>query len=272
MATARGTQGPFTLAVSSEMVFLDLPVAERVRRLTALDVQVEIWDWTRHDIDALVALREHGAVYSSMTGYVRGGLVEPAAVAELLATAEQSVEVAKRLGVPRLNLHGTGLDGRGLPVVPVERVTPAMWLTARDTLAGIADLGERHGLTFVLENLNVAVDHPGVPFAAALDCLTLVRAVDHPNLRLMLDLYHAQIGEGNLIELCRTALPYIGEVQIADVPGRCEPGTGEINYRAVAQALATMGYRGTVALEGWASGDSTTAVERFRDTFVVAAA
>ncbi len=267
MSEIRGAHGPFTLAVSSEMVFRDLPVAERVRRLTELDVQVEIWDWTKHDLDELTALRDEDAVYSSMTGYVRGGLVEPEAVADLLATAEESIPVAKRLGIPRLNLHGTGLDGDGLPVVPVEVVTGAMWLRARDTLARIAELGERHGVTFVLENLNLAVDHPGVPFARAEDCLALVEAVDHPNLRLMLDLYHAQIGEGNLIELCRRALPYIGEIQVADVPGRCEPGTGEINYPAVAQALAEMGYRGTVGLEGWASGDPSTAVERFRAAF-----
>ena len=66
--STRGQHGPFTLAVSSEMVFRDLPPAERVRRLTALDVQVEIWDWTTHDIDALVATRDEGTVFSSMTG------------------------------------------------------------------------------------------------------------------------------------------------------------------------------------------------------------
>jgi hydroxypyruvate isomerase len=262
--------GPFVLAACCEMLFRDRPVADRVRLLTELGVQVEIWDWTRHDIGALAALRDEGAVYSSMTGYVRGGLVEPAAVAELLATAEQSVAVAERLGIPRLNLHGTGLDDRGLPVVPVAEVTGAMWLAARDTLARLADLGSAHGVTFVLENLNLEVDHPGVPFARAADCLALVRAVDHPHLRLMLDLYHAQIGEGNLIELCRRALPYIGEIQVADVPGRREPGTGEINYPAVAAALAGMGYRGTVGLEAWASGDPVAAVERFRDAFTVA--
>lgn len=264
-----GAAGPFVLAVCSEMVFRDLPVAERVRRLTALDVQVEIWDWTTHDLDELEALRGEGAVYSSMTGYVRGGLVETDAVCDLLTTAEQSIPVAKRLGIPRLNLHGTGLDGDGLPVTPVEVVTGAMWLTARDTLARIADLGARHDVTFVLENLNLEVDHPGVPFARAQDCLDLVAAVDNPHLRLMLDLYHAQIGEGNLIELCRRALPWIGEIQVADVPGRCEPGTGEINYPAVAAALAAMGYRGTIGLEAWASGDPTAAVERFRAAFTV---
>jgi hydroxypyruvate isomerase len=246
-----------------------VPVPERVRRLTALDVQVEIWDWTKHDIAALAALREEGAVFSSMTGYIRGGLVAQSAVEELLATAAESIPVAHRLGIPRLNLHGTGLDGDGLPVVPVEQVTGAMWLAARDTLSRVAELGERHGVTFVLENLNLAVDHPGVPFARAADCLALVSAVDSPHLRLMLDLYHAQIGEGNLIELCRQALPWIGEIQVADVPGRREPGTGEINYPAVARALADMGYDGTIGMEAWASGDSETAVRRFREAFTV---
>jgi hydroxypyruvate isomerase len=144
-----------------------------------------------------------------------------------------------------------------------------MWLKARATLARIADLGARHGVTFVLENLNTEVDHPGVPFARAADTLALVEAVGHPNLRLNLDLYHAQIGGGNLIELVRRAAPFIGEIQVADVPGRCEPGTGEINYPAVAKALAEIGYRGTIGLEAWASGDDELALERFRAAFTL---
>jgi hydroxypyruvate isomerase len=86
----------------------------------------------------------------------------------------------------------------------------------------------------------------------------------------MLDLYHAQIGEGNLIELVRRAGPLIGEIQVADVPGRREPGTGEINYPAVAAALENMGYQGTVGLEAWASdGDSDRALARFRTAFTL---
>lgn len=269
MSDIRGAAGPFTLAVSSEMVFVDLPVAERVRRLNELDFQVEIWDWTKHDIDALEALKGEGAVFSSMTGYITGGLVEAKAVDELVETAQRSVAVAKRLGIPRLNLHGTGLDGRGLPVVPVGEVTGPMWLAALRALERIAALGEEHGITFVLENLNTAIDHPGTPFGKAEDCLALVSTVDSPHLKLMLDLYHAQTGEGNLIDLCGRALPWIGEIQVADVPGRCEPGTGEINYPVIARALADMGYVGPVGLEGWASGDPEHAVQRFRDAFTV---
>lgn len=258
--------GPFTLAVCAEMVFLDLPFVDRVRRIDELGFDVEMWDWTVKDVDALV---ETGATFSSMTGYVRGDLVDPDGAAELLATAQQSIPVAARLGIPRLNLHGTGLDGRGLPVRPVETVTGQMWLAAARTLERVAALGEREGVTFCLENLNTAVDHPGTPFAKAADTLALVAAVDNPHLRLMLDLYHAQIGEGNLVELVRRCLPYVGEIQVADVPGRCEPGTGEISYPAIARALASAGYAGPVGLEAYASGDSVVALERFRSAFSV---
>jgi len=255
---------PFTLAVCAEMVFTDLPVIERVRRIDELGFHVEIWDWTRHDIGALA---RSGATFSSMTGYIRGTLTDPAGADQLLTSAEQSIPVAAELGIPRLNLHGTGLDDRGLPVQPVDVVTGPMWLAALQTLSRIAALGEREGVTFCLENLNTAVDHPGTPFARAADTLALVEAVDSPGLKMMLDLYHAQIGEGNLIELVRRCGPAIGEIQVADVPGRCEPGTGEVNYPAIARALRLLGYSGTIGLEAWAAGESEEALRRFRHAF-----
>jgi hydroxypyruvate isomerase len=260
----------YTLAACAEMLFLDRPIQERARRLQDLGFQVEIWDWTQHD---LAVLERSGAVFSSMTGYIRGSLTDEDGAAELLRTAEESVKAAARLGCPRLNLHGTGLDEAGLPVRPVTgEPTGPMWITASRTLSRLAELGERAGLTFTLENLNTAVDHPGVPFATAADTLALVAAVDRPGLRMNLDLYHAQIGEGNLIALLRRAhsLNLIGEIQVADVPGRCEPGTGEINYPAVARALTDLGYDGTIAMEAWASGDSDLALERFRSAFTPA--
>ena len=256
----------FRLAASAVMVFLDLPFDERVRRIADLGFEVEIWDWTKKDIDVLA---KTGATISSMTGYVRGTLADPDGAEELLRTAEDSLRVAEELNCPRLNVHGTGLDDKGLPVVASEVVTPAMWLHAARTLTRLAELGQRAGRIFTLENLNTAVDHPGTPFARAADTFALVEAVDNPHLRLNLDLYHAQIGEGNLIQLVERALPLVGEIQVADVPGRCEPGTGEINYPAVAAALDRLGYTGVVAMEAWASGDSAQALERFRTAFTV---
>ncbi len=264
-----GRHGPFTLAVCAEMVYTDLPIEQRLRRLHDLNFQVEIWDWSRHDLAVLEAARSDGVVIGSMTGYLRGTLADPQGAADLLATAEDSARLAKRLSVPRLNLHGTGLDSMGLPVVPCDRPTGAMWARAALTLSALAELGERYDVMFELENLNRRVDHPGTPFATAADTIALIETVDSPYLRVNLDLYHAQIDEGNLIELCRRALPVIGEIQVADVPGRCEPGTGEICYPTIAKALAEAGYMGTIGMEAHASGDSTAAVEAFRAAFTV---
>lgn len=252
------------LAVSAEMVFVDLPFTDRVRRIHDAGFEVEIWDWTRKDV---ATLARTGATFSSMTGYISGTLADPDGAAELLRTAEESLEVAEQLDCPRLNVHGTGLDPNGLPVLPTDVVTPAMWLQAVKTLTRLAELGERAGRVFTLENLNTAVDHPGTPFARAADTLALVEAVDSPHLKMNLDLYHAQIGEGNLVQLVERALPAVGEIQVADVPGRCEPGTGEIHYPAVAAALHRLGYTGVVGLEGWASGDPELALDRFRAAF-----
>jgi hydroxypyruvate isomerase len=254
----------FTLAVCAEMVFREKPIEERVRILHDLGFAVEIWDWTSKDLDALAAT---GAIFTSMTGYVEGNLTEPEGIDALLRSAEQSIGAAATLGTPNLNLHGTGLDQQGLPVRPCPTVTETMWEQAVHTLRRVAELGEREGVVFCLENLNTAVDHPGTPFAKAADTRALVRAVDSPHLRMNLDLYHAQIGEGNLIQLIRESIDLVGELQVADVPGRCEPGTGEINYPAIAQALRETGYGGVVGLEAWASTDTPTALDRFRNAF-----
>lgn len=269
----RGFRGPgesaaFPLAVCAEMLFPDLPVIERVRHIARSGFMVEIWDWTRHDLKGLAAT---GAAFSSMTGYIGGTLADDSGAQEMLRSAALSIRAAKELGVPRLNLHGTGLDPQGLPVMPcLSGADGGMWMKARDTLSRLAELGAKNDVIFVLENLNAAVDHPGVPFGKAEDCLALVRAVDQPSLRLMLDLYHAQIGEGNLIALIERALPFIGEIQVADVPGRCEPGTGEINYPAIARALARLEYQGVIGLESWAfEAQGDRALERFAASFTL---
>lgn len=254
----------FQLAANAEMLFLDLEFSDRVHKLHDEGFQVEIWDWTTKDI---TALRSTGASFSSMTGYVSGDLITAEGRDALLSSALESLKVAERLDCPRLNLHGTGLDHRGLPVTPGAQVSDAQKNYAIETLREVAQLGEAAGRVFTLENLNRRVDHPGTPFATSEETSELVRAVDSPALRLNLDLYHAQVDEGDLIQRSLSLLPWVGEFQVADVPHRREPGTGEINYRGVARALEAAGYTGVIGLEAWAESDSALALRRFRNAF-----
>jgi hydroxypyruvate isomerase len=257
---------PFTLAVCAEMIWRDKPIEWRCARLAEMGFDVGLWNWPDHDLEALV---QSGASFSIMNGYLTGRLADDEGATELLRSARETAHIGKRLGVARLNLHGTGLGEGGLPAQPTEIVTGKMWLKARDTLARIAEMAEEEGVVYTLENLNLPVDHPGTPFGRAEDTLALVSSVNHSRLRLNLDLYHVQIGEGNLIETCKSCLPWVGEIQVADVPGRCEPGTGEINYPVIARALNDMGYRGPVGMEAFAKGDPERALEAFRNAFTL---
>lgn len=255
----------FQLAACAEMLWLDKPMDWRVARLTEREFGVGLWNWP--DLD-LVKLEAIGANFTIMNGYLEGRLADDEGADILLRSARETAQIGKRLGVDRLNLHGTGLGEGGIPVVQHEIATGAMWLKAQDTLRRICDMAEEENVTFTLENLNLR-EHPGCPFNTTKEVLALVSSINHPRLRINLDLYHTQIGEGDLLRWCERCLPWIGEIQVADNPGRCEPGSGEINYPLIARALVKMGYVGPVALEAYAAGDSDVALDAFRSAFTL---
>jgi hydroxypyruvate isomerase len=253
----------FPLAACAEMLWTDKSTEWRAARLTERGLGVGLWNYPDHDLNKLEAV---GANYTIMNGYLVGRLADDEGADALIASARETAQVGKRLGVDHLNLHGTGLGDGGIPIWQHDVVTGAMWLKARDTLNRICDLAAEEGVVFTLENLNL-LDHPGCPFGHTEDVLALVSSINRPELRINLDLYHTQIGEGDLLRWCEKCLPWIGEVQVADNPGRCEPGTGEINYKAIADGLRGMGYTGPVGLEAWAKGDSDKAVDAFVEAF-----
>ncbi|MGP6087879.1 TIM barrel protein [Antarctobacter jejuensis] len=255
----------FQLAACAEMLWQDKPIAWRASRLREMGFGVGLWNWPAWDIGAL---EKTGATFTIMNGYLEGRLADADGADLLLKSARETAQVGKRLGVQRLNLHGTGLGDMGIPIPQMAHVAPGMWLRARDTLHRICDMAEEEGVTFTLENLNLR-EHPGCPFNSSEDVLSLVSTVNRPQLRINLDLYHTQIGEGDVIRWAEACLPWIGEYQVADNPGRFEPGTGEMNYPVIARALADMGYEGPVGFEGFAKRDPETALEAFRAAFTL---
>lgn len=259
------TNAPFALAACAEMLWQDKPIEWRASRLKEMGFGVGLWNWPDHD---LAKLEQTGANFTIMNGYLVGRLADDEGADMLLKSARETAQIGKRLGVDRLNLHGTGLGDGGIPIWQHDVVSGAMWLKAKDTLNRICDMAEDEGVVFTLENLNL-LDHPGCPFGSTEDVIALVSSINRPQLKINLDLYHTQIGEGDLVRWCEKALPWIGEVQVADNPGRCEPGTGEINYAGVAKALNNMGYRGPVGMEAFAANDPEVALEAFRSAFTL---
>lgn len=255
----------FDLAACAEMLWTDKPMDWRCARLDEMGFAVGLWNWVSHDVAKLKAT---GAKFSVMNGFVKGNMYSDEGADVMLASAREAAMQGKEINVRHLNLL-TGEFGPGgcakEPLVP----TPQRWMKVLDTLNRLCDLGEELNVVFALENLNAKVDHPGMLYARSEECLKLVSAVNRKQMRLNLDLYHVQIDEGNVIETCKACLPYIGELQVADVPGRFEPGTGEMNYANIATALDEMGYQGSVTLESHASGSAEDALAAFKSAFSV---
>jgi hydroxypyruvate isomerase len=158
-----------------------------------------------------------------------------------LADIRASVDVAKRV------------DARWMTVVP-GHVDPRLHLdfqTANvvETLKQAAAVLEPHGLVMVLEPLNTLRNHPGMFLTTTPQAHLVCKAVASPSCKILYDIYHQQVTEGNLIPNIDAAWNEIGYFQVGDNPGRNEPGTGEINYRSVFKHIHARGYTGIVGME-----------------------
>jgi hydroxypyruvate isomerase len=254
----------YRLALNAETLFVDRPFGERAAEIAGRGFLVDFWS---PEHQGLAALANGGVRFGSFTGHLGGSLVRAEHVDEYIAGVRHALDVAASIGCRDLNLHTTGVDRFGVIMHPETVISGEMWITAYRTLMQVAKLGEEAGVTFHLENLNRRVDHPGAPLASVDEILTLVRAVDSPHLRLLLDLYHVQVDQGGLIDVIDRAKPWIGQIQVADVPGRHEPGTGEVNYPMVATRLKEIGYDGVIGLEAYPKAADDLAIERFTTAF-----
>ena len=169
------------------------------------------------------------------------GLVNPKERDQFLKEMEAAMDVAKKFKCTRL-VTLTGNEVAGMS-------REAMLDSAIAGLKAIAPSLEKNGITAVVEVLNTYVNHPGYYLYYVRDAAKLMDAVGSPNVKILFDIYHVQIMEGNLIPLIRQNIQRIGHFHIGDHPGRHQPGTGEINYRNVFKAIHDLGYEGYAALE-----------------------
>ena len=136
----------------------------------------------------------------------------------------------------------------------------------------MAQANSKQGVTTDrLSTLSVCADTVflEVPFEERVKkiAVNLVKEVNSPHIKILFDIYHTSLEEGNVADLLRAYHHYIGHVHIADVPGRHEPGTGEINYPFLAKVLHEVGYKGAVGLEAFPLENGELALKRFQAAF-----
>jgi hydroxypyruvate isomerase len=248
------------------MIYEDEPLTRRIDRVAELGFEaVEIWSWHDRDIDAIEArLDDHDLALTSIAGNTEDArpenleraMTDPETRAGVVADVEESIEVADRLDCPAVIVHlGPARD------VPRDRAYDSVVEGLRE----LAPAAEAAGVTLLLEPLNHAVDHAGYFLEYSRTASEIVEAVDSPALGVLFDIYHQQITEGNIISNLRENLASIDHVHAADVPGRHEPGTGELHYPNILAALDDAGYEGYVGYEFTPATESRTALERIAD-------
>jgi hydroxypyruvate isomerase len=179
----------------------------------------------------------------------RGLMSLPGREDEFLATVREALATAQRLGVKRLNVLA------GAPTVPHE----AAFETALGNLRKAAELAETAGVMLLIEPINT-VDMPGY-FTSSVELgVQLVQAAERANVRLQLDQYHVGMMGGDARQALRSHLPLVQHVQIADVPGRHQPGTGSQPIAAFLSDLDQLGYAGSVGLEYRPQGSTDEAL------------
>lgn len=186
----------------------------------------------------------------------RGIAAIPGRSDEFRAGVPKAVQYAKVLGVTRLNcLAGKRLAGQSDEI---------HWQTLIENIRFAATELAAHGIDLVVEPIN-HFDIPGFVLNRTEQAIQLIEEVGHPNVKVQFDIYHVQREEGEITATFRKHFAKIGHIQIADNPGRNQPGTGEINFPFIFRQLDESGYAGWVGLEYVPTPDTVTSLGWLRE-------
>jgi hydroxypyruvate isomerase len=246
-------------SICADAFWLDRPFLERLDLIADAGFShFEFWKFQAgkrpgadKDIDAIARLcaRRSLSVVQFSAGW---SLNSAERRAEFLAELDAAVIVAGRLGVKLM----TVIAGRELEGVPrAEQIREVI-----ASLAAAAPIAQAAGVTLMLEPTNVLVDHPGQLLSQSAEAAEIISAVNSAHVKMAFDVYHQQISEGNLTGNIKKYQHLIAHYQIADYPGRHEPGTGEINMPHVLRTIHDTGYRGMIGLELFPKADPMRAL------------
>lgn len=257
------------LAVCVEMIFADRDFPVRIKEVSEAGLPAfEIWGWRDKDLAAINQYRErHDLELVNMNLDPPVRLLEGDAIPLFVDGVRSSCQIAQQLGCKRLTAHVQDVPmGAGKPWYSYLADEKQAALRQRQrghivhAFLAAAPIADGEGITLLIEPLNTLVDHGGYFLSSSQEAMEVIREIDSPSVRLLFDVYHQQITEGNLINNLTSNIDLVGHLHLADVPGRHEPGTGEINFSAILEAAKRAGYDGYVGLEYRPSRESESSL------------
>ena len=261
------------ISVCTECFFTDLPFVDRVQKIAEIGYKfIEFWHpegtFNGSEIDFAQAkdaselnssAQQAGVSYNDFAfgawdGSIGGNATNSKDHEKWLAQGRAMLDFANAIGCPK----GIILSG----MTQGDLTADEMNANLRTAFGQAAEMAEKAGVTLVIEPLNSLVDHGGYYLDTTDEAVKIIREIGSPNLKLLFDVYHMQIMQGNILDFIEKNIDIIGHFHSAGVPGRAELFDTEINYPAIIKKIDELGYDGCFGLEYFPKLDDTESLKR----------
>ncbi|OGV49258.1 MAG: hypothetical protein A2X49_10095 [Lentisphaerae bacterium GWF2_52_8] len=253
------------LSVCIEMFWRDLSPEQKIQKAAGLGFKhVEFWSWSNKNLDSLAkSAKKNKLSIGAFCFEAAKRLVEPNAEEALVKGLEDSIAAAKKLKVKSLIIT-TGNERKAESFEVTRR-------TVVRNLKALLPTLEKNGMTLCIEPLNPIVDHVGYWLNKMSDAADICYEIDSPNVKILMDIYHQQLTEGNIIANLRQYAPLIGHFHTAGAPGRHELAGGDLDYASIFRAIEDTGYKNLIGLEFSPLNDTAAALREAQELAAKAA-
>lgn len=247
-----------------DTLFTELPWNQRFQAAKDSGFEyIEFWCWTDKDLDEIKHCASNAGIkISGFNGDADFSLVDPAHKKQYLNYLQKSIDAAVYIGAESVTIHSNALGDKGIVVNHYDNLSDTVKLCSMyDMLRDCVPIAEKSGIVLNLEGLNTTTDHVGNFLKNTQMAAEIIRLLNSPMVRILYDVYHMQLNEGSVCDTLTKYIDTIGHIHVADVPGRHEPGTGELNYNHIFNHLKELGYTGKVGFELFPLTNSQEAVK-----------
>ncbi|MDR3675926.1 MAG: TIM barrel protein [Acidobacteriota bacterium] len=260
-------EAPFKTSVMLWTVLRQSPFEERLEKVAeagykAVELVGEYAKWSEDDFQRYNKKRAELGITFDTTAGTHHGVGDPSIREAFLADVRDQLKIMEKIECPALIV----MSGNVVPGLSPE----AQHASCVEGLKRAAELVEGKGVTLLLENIDLE-ENPHYYMWSVPEAFQIIEEVNHPQVKFLYDFYHAQISGGNLIANLQRHHDKVGLIHIADVPGRHQPGTGEINYINIYKKLGELNYNRYVAMEFVPTGDPVKILASAREEALKAA-
>ena len=249
---------PYTkFSINCETWFQNFNFVDRIKKISSLGFNaIEFWSWRNKNIHDIVnTCKNYNIKITQFTGWgFNPRLNDPKNHEKFIEEIKKSCEVAHMLKTKKMTIVAGQNRSNASKIEMLHYV--------QNAIEKVTPIAEDAKVMLIIEPMNIRVDHPGHCLYGSKDAFEICRQINSPMIKINWDLYHMQISEGDLCGHLKDCFSQIGYIQLADTPGRHEPGTGEIYFPTVLNKIWELGYRDYIGAECYPKSDEITAAKK----------